>query len=117
MTPDKVIVSIEIQSGDFCDNYELPANVPLKDFQRPLLEALIQRFPQNMALRLCLAEGVVFFRKVGSPPEFIPEEDMPAYWRSLQRLAAPPEFIPEEDTLAAHGVRNGSCLLVHREWH
>lgn len=95
MTPDKVIVSIEIQSGDFCDNYELPANVPLKDFQRPLLEALIQRFPQNMALRLCLAEGVVFFRKVGSPPE----------------------FIPEEDTLAAHGVRNGSCLLVHREWH
>lgn len=96
MTPDKVIVSVEIQGGGFCGDYELPANVPLKDFQRLLLEALVQHFPQNPAVRLCLEEGAVLCRKDG---------------KNLR------EVIPEEDTLAAHGVWDGSSLAVLRKWH
>lgn len=96
MTHDKVIVSIEIQGSGFCGDYELPANVPLKNFQRPLLEALVQHFPQNLVLRLCLEEGAVLGRKDGKNR-----------WK----------IIPETDTLAAHGVWDGSSLIVLRKYH
>lgn len=82
MTPDKVIVTIQTAAGQCWGDYELPASIPVERFQERLLEALRQHAPQQF----------------GS-------------WAGLA-LSVGGRRIPEGDTLAAHGVWDGSYVVV-----
>ena len=84
MTPDKVIVTIQTASGQCWGDYELPANIPLDKFRGLLLDALIQRAPQQFSS-----------------------------WSGRDlTLSFEGKRIPEGDTLAAHGVWDGSYVTV-----
>lgn len=84
MTPDKVIVTVQTMSGQCWGDYEMPANVPLDKFRRLLLDALIQRAPQQFG----------------------------AWAERGLTLSFEGKQIPVGDTLAAHGVWDGSYVTV-----
>lgn len=84
MTPDKVTVTVQTTSGQCWGDYEMPANVPLDKFRGLLLDALIQRAPQQFG---------------------------PWAGRGLT-LSFEGKRIPGGDTLAAHGVWDGSYVTV-----
>ena len=91
--PDRVIVTIKSADGKSRGDYELPANVPVKQFKAQLISGLARQHPQLFEPCLELGAGL-----------FVEEEG-----RLLR--------IPDEDTLASCGIWDGSFVSVLRLEH
>lgn len=82
MTPNQVVVTLQVESGQYAADYELPATLPVSKLSDLLLSVLVQQHPQ------------LFGR-----------------WKRL-RFIWNGAALKGNDTLAALGIWDGSILHI-----
>lgn len=82
MAPEQVIVTIQTESGSFSGDYELPANIPAGRLSKLLLEALVQRSPQQFG-----------------------------HWKGLE-LVCGGSVLSEKETLTSRSIWDGSVVNI-----